>query len=313
MSAASTNGAAPSLQERLQEPETTAALHRLLDRLDALERSVDMLAQVADQAPAALAMMTDTVDDTYRRAAASGIDLEDRLQNALELAEKLTADRNVQALERLLDRLDQLERLVDLADQVPAALAMVTDTVDEAYRHAAESGVDPEARLRNAAALAEKLTAPQTVEVLSDLMDRMDQLERFVDLAEQAPGVFAMLVDTLDEAYRNASEAGVDLELMVRQGASAATRLSEAMRSDEFEALMRSGVLDPRALDVVGSAGDALAATQTQPSPQVGMLGLFRALRDPDVQRALGFLTQFAKYFGQSVRHPSATPARRAS
>jgi uncharacterized protein YjgD (DUF1641 family) len=34
----------------------------------------------------------------------------------------------------------------------------------------------------------------------------------------------------------------------------------------------------------------------------VGLWGLFKALRDPDTRRALGFLTSFGKHFGRKLQ-----------
>ena len=71
------------------------------------------------------------------------------------------------------------------------------------------------------------------------------------------------------------------------------------------EGVMR-GREDPEALRTVGSLGAALVETQKESdrgeTPQRGFFGLLGALRDPDVQHAIGFLTTFAKRFGQNLR-----------
>jgi len=82
--------------------------------------------------------------------------------------------------------------------------------------------------------------------------------------------------------------------------------LSEVFRTDEFRALLDSGVLDPEALQVIGGLGTALVESQKEATrgetPKRGMFGLLGALRDPDVQHAVGFLTSFAKRFGRQLR-----------
>lgn len=65
--------------------------------------------------------------------------------------------------------------------------------------------------------------------------------------------------------------------------------------------LLQSGLLAPEAVDVTSKAGDALVASR-ETTPEVGLLGLLRALRDPDVQHALGFFTAFSKQFGRRLR-----------
>lgn len=211
------------------------------------------------------------------------------------LEERLNNPDTAEALNRLLDRLDTIEDAVDQLDammtQGPAMLAMVTDMADDVYREADAAGVDLDERLRLTLQLAERLTAPRTVEVLSQLMDRMDDLEQLIELGEQAPGFIAMMVDTFDSLQQRAAEAGHDPERLVRRSLAATAGLLE------------SGVLDPEAIDIVGKAGDALVDCRCQDeTPEVGLFGLLRAMRDPDTRRALGFLTAFGKRFGQELR-----------
>ena len=235
-SAPSTNGAA-SLEERLNDPQTTKALHRILDRLDAIEEAVDGLATAVDQAPQAANLVTDMVDDTYRTAEEHGVDLDERIQLALQLTERLTA--------------------------------------------------------------------PETVGTLTRLMDRMDDIDQLIDLADQAPGMANMMVDMFDDAYRAAEASGHDPELVLRRSAEAVSELSAFVASDEFETLKNSGILDPDAVSVVGKAGDALAECRQEcgdEPPQVGLWGLFKAFRDSDTRRALGFLTMFGKHFGRKLQ-----------
>jgi len=235
-SSPATNGAA-SLEERLNDPQTTQALHRILDRLDAIEEAVDGLATAVDQAPQAANMVTDMVDDGYRTAEAHGVDLDERMQLALQLTERLTA--------------------------------------------------------------------PQTVNTLTRLMNRMDDIDQLIDLADQAPGMANMMVDMFDDAYRAAEASGQDPELVLRRTAEALSELSAFVGSNEFNALKNSGILNPQAVSVVGKAGDALADCRREcgdEPPKMGLWGLFKALRDPDTRRALGFLTTFGKHFGRKLQ-----------
>lgn len=214
---------------------------------------------------------------------------------AATLEERLNNPDTAQALNRLLDRLDTIEEAVEKLDammtQGPAMLAMMTDMADDVYHEADAAGVDIDERLRLTLQLAERLTAPRTVEVLTQLMDRMDDLEQLVALGEQAPGFVAMMVDTFDSLHRRAVEAGHSPERLARRSLAATTSLLE------------SGVLDPEAIEIVGKAGDALVDCRCQDeTPEVGLFGLLRAMRDPDTRRALGFLTEFGKRFGQELR-----------
>jgi len=105
--------------------------------------------------------------------------------------------------------------------------------------------------------------------VLTRLLDRIDSLERTVD----------------------------KLTAVVEQTSS----MADLIESDEIKNLLDSGIIAPEAVGVVGSAADALVASRNQSTPQVGVIGMAKALRDPDLQRALGFLVLFGKEFGKNL------------
>ena len=295
-----------ALRKRLRDPETARALNRLLDRLDTVERAIDTIERLETQLPGGLATAADVADDELTRAADRGVVLDERAGEALTLAEKLTEPETVEVLTRLIDRLDQLEELAALADQLPGLTAAAVDTMDDALTRAADRGVVVDERAREGLQLLETLTEPETAEALGRLLDQSDRLAQLADLAETAPEALATVVDILDAEYAKAAAKGYDPERMLRQTIGALSRLGELFRTEEFEALLDSGVLDPQALRVVGSLGSALVESQKEASqgqtPQRGFFGLLGALRDPDVQRAIGFVTRFAKKFGQNLR-----------
>jgi uncharacterized protein YjgD (DUF1641 family) len=68
-----------------------------------------------------------------------------------------------------------------------------------------------------------------------------------------------------------------------------------------LDALLNSGVLAPGTLRVVGELGRALTETADAPPTTAGPIGLLRAIGQPDVQRALGFLVTFAERFGRRL------------
>lgn len=212
------------------------------------------------------------------------------------LNERLSDEKTLNALDNILGRIETLEkavvRLSDLMTQGPGLISMAADMADEAYQQSAERGVQLEERLGTALQLAERLTAPATVEKLNALLDFSDQL----------PGLMAMGVDVLDEGYKQAAAQGLDLGTLSTQGISVLKRLSEVLSTQEFEALMESGVLSPKALEIIGQMGVALTASQAEKPKPVGAFGMLRALNDPDRQRALGFLMQFTKKFGEQLK-----------
>jgi uncharacterized protein YjgD (DUF1641 family) len=124
-------------------------------------------------------------------------------------------------------------------------------------------------------------------------------------LAQQAPALVAILMDSFDEAMRTANDKGIDVERGLLNGAEAALRFGAAMDAEkvrELDALLNSGVLAPGTLRIIGELGRALTETAAAPPATSGVLGLLKALKQPDVQRALAFLVTFAERFGRRLR-----------
>lgn len=281
MDATNLNGTI-SLQARLNEPNMAMALNRLLDRVETLEKAVSRLADLLEQAPGMVAMMGDAADETLRRATARGLDVEQRLKTALELAEKLTAPQMVANINQLLA----------MADQAPGAMAMMGDMVDGTYRRAAERGVDIDQRLRLALELAEKLTDP----------GRINQLNQLLAIADQAPQMMAMMGDMADNlAVRLNLQARLDAGLPI---ADKATRPETLQKLGEmFDVLLEaeSGMLSPQAVRTLSKTANAMVISQQQPIQPAGLLALLRAMGDPNIQRALGFMLAFGRQFGKEL------------
>ena len=241
--------AGQKLQARLNEDRTLTALERLLTRIDTLESAVDNLSNIMDQAPGMVAMTADMVDDAFAKADASGVDVNERLQNALILAEKLTAPEMV----------SKLENVFKLADQMPGLVAMKIDSLDEMYQVADSNGVNVDERIKNALHLAEKVTAPEMVE-------RMDALFK---LSDMIPGLVAMGADIFDEQMEEYNLIGYDPQALVK---------------------------------IAKTANQALTSAQEEPINKIGgLFGMLRAIKDPDRQKALGFLMNFLKHFGKNI------------
>jgi hypothetical protein len=132
-----------------------------------------------------------------------------------------------------------------------------------------------------------------------------DALRPLIELAQQAPAFVAVMMDSFDAAVRTASDNGIDVERGLLNGAEAALRFGATMDAEkvrELDALLKSGVLAPSTLRIIGELGRALTDTAAAPPATAGVLGLLKALGQPDVQRALGFLVTFAERFGRRVR-----------
>ncbi|RMG56395.1 MAG: DUF1641 domain-containing protein [Bacteroidetes bacterium] len=274
--------AGKELQRRLHDEHTLEVLNRLLDRIDSLERTVTRLTELVEQGPGMVSMVTDMADEAMSHAKTNGIEVEDRLRNALILAERLTAPEMV----------TKLDQLLSLFNQAPGMASMVTDIVDENFRMAAARGVNVDERFRAGLELVQQLTHP----------DMVRKLQGLIGMAEQSSGLIAMAMDIFDESYQKALEQGLDLERLLGNATSVTKRLSALLNSDEYQALMASGILSPETLSTVSGLGQALVESRQAPPRQVGLWGLMRSLGDPDVQRAIAFLTDFARAFGQKLK-----------
>lgn len=235
------------IQQQLQQERTLEALNKILQRVETLENAVERLAQVMEQGPGMVSMMADMADETYQQAAARGVDVQERLGVALQLAEKLTAPQMV----------EQLNGLLSLADQAPGLTAMMADMVDEGYRQAAHRGIDLNERLSLSLQAAERLTSPAM----------LNSLNQLISLSEQAPGLVAMTMDIVDSEYSKLAQQ-VDIAALTQLGGALTAAATEAANA---------------------------------PTQKMGLFGLMKALGDPDRQKALGFLMNLTKALGRQL------------
>jgi len=134
----------PSVADRLNDPQTAAALHRLLDRAEA----VDKMLEGIEQLPNLLAIAVDFFDAISRKASQDGIDIEQRASGLLNLLVQVTEPRNMQALENLASRLPKLEEGSALLDELPNLFATAMDVFDEWAARLKADGIELEVSLR---------------------------------------------------------------------------------------------------------------------------------------------------------------------
>ncbi|MEW4569255.1 DUF1641 domain-containing protein [Tautonia sp. JC769] len=223
----------------------------------------------------------------------------------------------VDVLARLLERVEHIDRVVSrlerLADEAPPLVATAVDALDESCRTLAATGAGPDERLGRLLRFAGRLTDDDTFRAIDRLLDRAGQLDGVMSTVDRFPGLLAVVVDTLDEYAATLAKQGIDVETSLRQGLHALLWLGNRVSEAELERLgilLRSDVLEPHALAVVGKTGRALATCHentcsTRTPDQIGPVGLIRALGDPDVRRSLSFLVQVARCFGQNLATPS--------
>ncbi len=191
---------------------------------------------------------------------------------------------------------------------VENALATGTDFVDEKVAQAAQSGIDVDARLSGLGQLLEKLSEPATVAALSDLLDRLPQLAQLARIADELPNVLATVGDVMDDYQQRCETEGIDVEKAIVNGMQAMLYLGSQVNNEHLRRigdLLGSDILNPHALNVVDNAARSLNAAQEHvcatAADRIGMFGLLKALRDPQIQRSLSFAVQFGKCFGKQI------------
>lgn len=132
---------------------------------------------------------------------------------------------------------------------------------------------------------------------------RIAEIERvtgaLAPLVDAAPGGAAMVVDAFDALAARLGERGTDLDARLHSAVRAVEVSTGPRAVNGLAALVESKLLEPSALAVVSRLAAALA--EPGDARPVGLLGLLRALRDPDVQRALGFVLAMGREFGRQL------------
>jgi hypothetical protein len=159
----------------------------------------------------------------------------------------------------------------------------------------------------------DRLDDPQVAAALNTLLDHADVLAVLVsglDGFVRRGDTITNTVSTAVAEFRGASAAGVipggdalkgvDLQAL----AASLGTLSGAVvgATPALNTLLSSKLTDPQTAEVLAQLGDALVDGKAgAANPPKGLYGLWKATKDPDVARGLGFLLAVAKSFGRRV------------
>ncbi|MCB9914475.1 MAG: DUF1641 domain-containing protein [Planctomycetes bacterium] len=155
-----------------------AALQRIEARLERLERAAEPARELSDAVPATLATAVDALDERVNALAARGIDVDDRVRRSLALVEQLTDPGTLATLEQALE----------VAKTLPNHVAATMDIVDGLVARMAAAGVDVDERLNVLVRVAERLTAPEALEVVGEMLSHADMLGRLLESGVFGPG-----------------------------------------------------------------------------------------------------------------------------
>jgi hypothetical protein len=163
-----------------------------------------------------------------------------------------------------------------------------------------------------AQALAERLAEPRTAAALNTLLDHADLLAILVSgldgLVSRSDTITESLIDGVTE-LRAAGEPARSNAAQLLATAQQLTTLTPALldKLPVLETLLGSDLADSRVIDVASTASRAVIAGAEQAQrgdlKVSGVRALLRALKDPDVSRALGFVLSIAKALGKELNN----------
>ena len=173
----------------------------------------------------------------------------------------------------------RLARLEAILDKAPDLLASVTDTIDELSARLAETGAPIDQRADGLAVLAEQLTRPETSTAAARIASRLDALEGSIAALAELPAVIASMTDIVDELAGRLSREGVALDQLGSRVQAAARATAHVLGSDDL----------------------------SEGPEKVGIFGLLKAMRDPDVQRAMALAMRLARAVGKTIDSENST------
>ncbi len=246
-----------------------------------------------------------------------------------QLLARLGEERTVEALNRLLDRIEVIAFAVEALDGFLGRAEVVAENVAEsmadlrtlaaspgtgdvigklpqlarAGSQLADVTAQPGFQRLVQSGLLERLGDQATIDKLGALLERLDvallALDSLDGFLRRSDEISQALSDDVDE-LRDSTKPTV---LRAKEVLAAIPALVEA-----GETLVQSGMLERKTVSVLGTIGRSAAqsfdeAKAQKGAPQhLGVFGLLRALRDPDIARAIDFALRVSKAYGQSLK-----------
>ncbi len=279
----------PNGQNTQLDPETATALRRLAHRMDEIEFLLDMLSGFMQRGPE----IADNV---------GAIVVEVR-----ESYEKSAEKQQVKQLQQSFSRLKTLATPEQISQMVLAIESLSKALSSPEIQHFLQKDLT-----RTATTLARLARRMEEVEFLFNMTSSF--MQRGPEIADNISSIVLDIRDSFEHSREKQHLTQLrqiitylkDYATLqkIEQLIAAAEEVRTVLESPQVQSLLRSSVLDPEAVKVVSQVAEALIeSTQTAHSkPQkLGLMGLLKAMRDPDVQRTLGFAMAFAKTFGQHL------------
>jgi Protein of unknown function (DUF1641) len=244
------------LQERLADPRTVEAIHRLLDRLDVISFTAEALEGFLARA--------EVVSDSVA-------------QGLAEMRQMAGENGSGEILARLPQLLRAGARLAEVIER-------------------------PEVQALASSGLLETLSDPRTVTALKALLDKAEMATFLLDALDGFLRRADTMADSLAAGAADLRQAlpGVDTGQL--------SRMAEALPGlvDAGQLLANAGMFDPKTVDALARFGRSVAGArdemESRPQPALGVFGLLRALRDSEIQPVLQFVLLVARRFGRDMK-----------
>jgi uncharacterized protein YjgD (DUF1641 family) len=155
--------------------------------------------------------------------------------------------------------------------------------------------------------LVEKLSDPQSIEQLIRLLDKLEQVAFLFDMLENFLRRGPEMADSVNElvALLRQSLSKPEYVSSFQNAFTALRRMQEFLDSPQVQELFKSDVLDVRSVQLVGKLSRSLIRASTETAQtgtkRVGLIGLMRALGDPEIQPALNFVLNFARNLSKEI------------
>lgn len=163
--------------------------------------------------------------------------------------------------------------------------------------------------------LLDRLEDPRTATALHTLLDNAELVAVLVGgldgLARKGEVIGDTLAEVLHELRAAGKASGLDPATTTQQLATLIPTLADA--SPAINRILDSPIVEPEPIDVLSETAIALVRglkSAQANDTRVGLTGLVRATRDPDVQRGLGFLMEVAREFGRVLDDDKTTAPR---
>ncbi len=263
------------LQARLADPRTVDSLNRMLDHLDTISASVEMLEGFLRRGDEIADNVADSVQELRGVDASGATQFVEKLPSLAKAGTKMADVANSPAVDRLLQS-GLLERLSE--PNTITALTTVLDKID--LLAFAATSVD--GFLRRGDEIADN-----AADSMNDVKTLVSSFE--IDL-EQLKGIAAAM-PKLTAAGNEIISSGLLDQV---------STLSNAGMT-----LANAGFFEPRTVSLLAEMGQAAADSydkaRTAPQQHYGIFDLMKLLKDPAIQKTLNIVVEASRQFGKKL------------